>query len=78
MHLNLSIMCPFPSQARLRMVTAYMFSQLTHWTRGRPVGCLALGSANVDERYDVFVSEVTQASLYQSNKLHGENYYLSW
>ena len=38
-------------QARVRMVLAYLFAQLTMWTRGRPGGCLVLGSANVDERY---------------------------
>ncbi|KAF6029406.1 hypothetical protein EB796_012285 [Bugula neritina] len=36
-------------QARVRMVVAYLFSQLTLWSRGRPGGCLVLGSANVDE-----------------------------
>ena len=41
----------FTLQARVRMVLAYLFAQLTMWTRGRPGGCLVLGSANVDERY---------------------------
>ena len=41
----------FMLQARVRMVLAYLFAQLTMWTRGRPGGCLVLGSANVDERY---------------------------
>lgn len=36
-------------QARIRMVTAYLFAQLTLWDRGRPGGLLVLGSANVDE-----------------------------
>lgn len=37
-------------QARLRMVTAYLFAQLLPWTRGRSAGfLLVLGSANVDE-----------------------------
>lgn len=37
-------------QARIRMVLAYLFAQLTLWTRGIPGGLLVLGSANVDER----------------------------
>ena len=36
-------------QARVRMVTAYLFAQLVLWVRGRPGGLLVLGSANVDE-----------------------------
>ncbi|XP_075282833.1 glutamine-dependent NAD(+) synthetase isoform X2 [Opisthocomus hoazin] len=36
-------------QARIRMVLAYLFAQLTLWTRGLPGGLLVLGSANVDE-----------------------------
>uniref|UniRef100_A0A8B9FJH4 Glutamine-dependent NAD(+) synthetase n=1 Tax=Amazona collaria TaxID=241587 RepID=A0A8B9FJH4_9PSIT len=36
-------------QARIRMVLAYLFAQLTLWTRGMPGGLLVLGSANVDE-----------------------------
>ncbi|XP_041844861.1 glutamine-dependent NAD(+) synthetase [Melanotaenia boesemani] len=36
-------------QARVRMVLAYLFAQLSLWTRGRPGGLLVLGSANVDE-----------------------------
>lgn len=38
-------------QARVRMVLAYLFAQLSLWARGRPGGLLVLGSANVDERY---------------------------
>lgn len=41
------------SQARLRMVIAYLFAQLLPWVRGRSGGLLVLGSANVDERYVV-------------------------
>lgn len=40
----------FALQARIRMVLAYLFAQLTLWTRGKPGGLLVLGSANVDER----------------------------
>jgi len=40
-------------QARLRMVMSYMFAQLLPWVRGRPGGLLVLGSANVDETFDV-------------------------
>ncbi|XP_074853541.1 glutamine-dependent NAD(+) synthetase isoform X2 [Carettochelys insculpta] len=36
-------------QARVRMVLAYLFAQLSHWVRGIPGGLLVLGSANVDE-----------------------------
>ena len=36
-------------QARLRMVTAYLFAQLWPWVRGRSGFLLVLGSANVDE-----------------------------
>ncbi|NWZ12745.1 NADE synthetase, partial [Agelaius phoeniceus] len=36
-------------QARIRMVLAYLFAQLTLWARGMPGGLLVLGSANVDE-----------------------------
>ncbi|XP_037086411.1 glutamine-dependent NAD(+) synthetase-like [Pollicipes pollicipes] len=36
-------------QARLRMVLAYLFAQLTLWVRSKPGGLLVLGSANVDE-----------------------------
>ncbi|WAR07702.1 NADE-like protein [Mya arenaria] len=40
-------------QARVRMVLAYLFAQLSLWARGRPGGLLVLGSANVDEAADV-------------------------
>ncbi|XP_040266065.1 glutamine-dependent NAD(+) synthetase [Bufo bufo] len=36
-------------QARIRMVVAYLFAQLSLWTRGLAGGLLVLGSANVDE-----------------------------
>ncbi|XP_034021640.1 glutamine-dependent NAD(+) synthetase [Thalassophryne amazonica] len=36
-------------QARVRMVLAYLFAQLSLWSRGRPGGLLVLGSANIDE-----------------------------
>ena len=36
-------------QARLRMVTAYLFAQLLPWVRGRTGFLLVLASANVDE-----------------------------
>lgn len=36
-------------QARLRMLLAYMFAQLTPWVRGSWGGLLVLGSTNVDE-----------------------------
>jgi NAD+ synthase (glutamine-hydrolysing) len=36
-------------QARLRMVIAYFFAQLSLWSMGRPGSLLVLGSANVDE-----------------------------
>lgn len=37
-------------QARIRMVVAYLFAQLSLWSRGLQGGLLVLGSANVDER----------------------------
>jgi hypothetical protein len=40
---------PHVRQARLRMVMAYLFAQLTPWVRGRRGFLLVLGSANVDE-----------------------------
>ncbi|CAH1799871.1 unnamed protein product [Owenia fusiformis] len=36
-------------QARVRMVLAYLFAQLSLWARGLSGGLLVLGSANVDE-----------------------------
>ncbi|KAM4721093.1 glutamine-dependent NAD(+) synthetase [Rhinophrynus dorsalis] len=36
-------------QARIRMVIAYLFAQLSLWARGLPGGLLVLGSANVEE-----------------------------
>ncbi|XP_070684228.1 glutamine-dependent NAD(+) synthetase-like [Pempheris klunzingeri] len=36
-------------QARVRMVLAYLFAQLSLWAWGKPGGLLVLGSANVDE-----------------------------
>ncbi|XP_014651299.1 PREDICTED: glutamine-dependent NAD(+) synthetase isoform X2 [Ceratotherium simum simum] len=36
-------------QARIRMVVAYLFAQLSLWSRGTQGGLLVLGSANVDE-----------------------------
>uniref|UniRef100_A0A8D0HBE5 Glutamine-dependent NAD(+) synthetase n=1 Tax=Sphenodon punctatus TaxID=8508 RepID=A0A8D0HBE5_SPHPU len=36
-------------QARIRLVLAYLFAQLSLWARGMPGGLLVLGSANVDE-----------------------------
>nr|XP_010955103.1 glutamine-dependent NAD(+) synthetase isoform X4 [Camelus bactrianus] len=36
-------------QARVRMVVAYLFAQLSLWSRGARGGLLVLGSANVDE-----------------------------
>ncbi len=36
-------------QARLRMVTSYLFGQLLPWVRGRTGFLLVLGSSNVDE-----------------------------
>ncbi|XP_030187307.1 glutamine-dependent NAD(+) synthetase isoform X2 [Lynx canadensis] len=36
-------------QARIRMVVAYLFAQLSLWARGARGGLLVLGSANVDE-----------------------------
>lgn len=38
-------------QARIRMVLAYLFSQLSLVVQGRRGGLLVLGTANVDERW---------------------------
>lgn len=43
-------------QARLRMVMAYLFAQLTPWVRGRQGFLLVLSSANVDEALRGYVS----------------------
>ncbi|KAB0401092.1 hypothetical protein E2I00_019559, partial [Balaenoptera physalus] len=40
-------------QARVRMVIAYLFAQLSLWSRGAPGRLLVLGSANVDESADI-------------------------
>lgn len=40
-------------QARTRMVMAYLMAQLLLWVRGRSGNLLVLGSANVDEWFDV-------------------------
>ena len=45
---DVAAVCP---QARVRMVLAYLFAQLSLWARGRPGGLLVLGTANVDEAY---------------------------
>ena len=36
-------------QARLRMILAYLFAQLSPWARGKPSSLLVLGTSNVDE-----------------------------
>lgn len=48
--------CWLRSQARVRMVLAYLFAQLSLWARGKQGGLLVLGSANVDERYYYYIS----------------------
>lgn len=53
-------------QARLRMVLAYLFAQLIMWARGLPGGLLVLGSANVDERYFVFISIMSKFHMFHS------------
>lgn len=50
-HLSVLPSFSLSSQARVRMVLAYLFAQLSLWSRGKPGGLLVLGSANVDERY---------------------------
>ena len=45
-----TVTSPPVGQARVRMVIAYLFAQLSLWSRGAPGGLLVLGSANVDER----------------------------
>ncbi|KAG1818663.1 uncharacterized protein BJ212DRAFT_1346740 [Suillus subaureus] len=50
-------------QARLRMLLAHLFTQLLPWVRGRQGALLALGSANVDERYPISKEMPTELTL---------------
>ena len=64
-------------QARLRMVTAYLFAQLVPWVRGRRSGfLLVLGSANVDEglrgymtKYDCSSADLNPIGAISKNDL---------
>ena len=64
-------------QARLRMVTAYLFAQLLPWVRGRSGGfLLVLGSANVDEglrgymtKYDCSSADLNPIGAISKNDL---------
>jgi len=63
-------------QARLRMVTAYIFAQLLPWVRGRPGFLLVLGSANVDEglrgymtKYDCSSADLNPIGAISKNDL---------
>ncbi|GAB1301944.1 Glutamine-dependent NAD(+) synthetase [Apodemus speciosus] len=49
-------------QARIRMVLAYLFAQLSLWSRGARGSLLVLGSANVDESFPTFLG-VTAGSI---------------
>ena len=49
-------------QARLRMVLAYLFAQLTPWLQGRSGGLLVLGSANVDESLRGYLTKYDNSS----------------
>mmetsp|Transcript_7411 Transcript_7411/g.14774 ORF Transcript_7411/g.14774 Transcript_7411/m.14774 type:complete len:796 (-) Transcript_7411:317-2704(-) len=63
-------------QARLRMVTAYLFAQLLPWVRGRSGFLLVLGSANVDEglrgymtKYDCSSADLNPIGAISKNDL---------
>ena len=63
-------------QARLRMVTAYLFAQLLPWVRGRNGFLLVLGSANVDEglrgymtKYDCSSADLNPIGAISKNDL---------
>ena len=74
-------------QARLRMVTAYLFAQLLPWVRGRNGFLLVLGSANVDEglrgymtKYDCSSADLNPIGAISKNDLKrmllwGSQYY---
>ncbi|NIG58410.1 glutamine-dependent NAD(+) synthetase [Pontoporia blainvillei] len=51
-------------QARVRMVIAYLFAQLSLWSRGAPGRLLVLGSANVDESTSGFSKIFESAKLW--------------
>eukprot|EP00069_Balaena_mysticetus_P010364 bmy_20601T0 len=51
-------------QARVRMVIAYLFVQLSLWSRGAPGRLLVLGSANVDESTSGFSKTLESAKLW--------------
>ncbi|XP_061671528.1 glutamine-dependent NAD(+) synthetase isoform X1 [Syngnathoides biaculeatus] len=65
-------------QARVRMVLAYLFAQMSLWTRGKPGGLLVLGSANVDEsltgyftKYDCSSADINPIGGISKNDLKG-------
>ncbi|XP_057696244.1 glutamine-dependent NAD(+) synthetase-like isoform X2 [Corythoichthys intestinalis] len=65
-------------QARVRMVLAYLFAQLSLWSRGKPGGLLVLGSANVDEsltgyftKYDCSSADINPIGGISKNDLKG-------
>lgn len=53
-------------QARLRMLLAYFFAQLLPWVRGKVGALLVLGSANVDERWEMQCPQVPAETLMTS------------
>ncbi|XP_019735403.1 glutamine-dependent NAD(+) synthetase isoform X1 [Hippocampus comes] len=65
-------------QARVRMVLAYLFAQLSLWSRLKPGGLLVLGSANVDEsltgyftKYDCSSADINPIGGISKNDLKG-------
>ncbi|XP_051919882.1 glutamine-dependent NAD(+) synthetase isoform X2 [Hippocampus zosterae] len=65
-------------QARVRMVLAYLFAQLSLWSRGKPGGLLVLSSANVDEsltgyftKYDCSSADINPIGGISKNDLNG-------
>lgn len=64
-------------QARIRMVVAYLFAQLSLWSRGLQGGLLVLGSANVDEsllgyltKYDCSSADINPIGGISKTDLH--------
>lgn len=73
-------------QARLRMVIAYFFAQLTLWAVGRPGSLLVLGSANVDEclrgyftKYDCSSADLNPiGSISKTDLRFDHDFFLFW
>ncbi|KAG8438284.1 hypothetical protein GDO86_008826 [Hymenochirus boettgeri] len=58
-------------QARIRMVIAYLFAQLSLWARGLQGGLLVLGSANVDESLRGYLTSTMTAPCADAQPIGG-------